>query len=976
MNKHFSRHLIFIIYIISFINGSDVKYFQQDIKYEIDVTLNDKEHSLSGFEKIEYTNNSPDTLDFIWFHLWPNAYKNDSTAFAKQHIRMNNLRFSNSEKKDRGFIDSLNFIVNGTRTNIEQHPEWIDVIKLILPNKLLPNKSIIIETPFYVKLPLVFSRLGHSGNHYEITQWYPKPAVYDHKGWHEMPYLTMGEFYSEFGVFDVKITLPVDYRIMATGDLVNGQDEYRWLDSLSILGDSLHALSKKEFKSEIKLMQKESNMKNNSDSLSIRMKTLHFRQKNVHDFAWFADKNWIVRKGSLFLSDSTKKITLWSFYLPKNAELWEHSIEYLHDSGYWYSKFYGDYPYDHLTAVDGDLSAGGGMEYPNITVISSGGSQDLLEYVIMHEVGHNWFYGIIGSNERDHTWMDEGLNQYSNIRYWQKKYQSRNEQILIQDIIQNKIGIGKNISFSWINYASYVGNAIDKDAQPLHYTADEYSQSNYGQHYMKTAVFMRFLEHYLGEDKIDIIFKDFFDQWKFKHPYPEDLEDIFNAHVNENLDWFFDNVFENTTYIDYGVTEKRNKFVLFNSGNFVCPVEVVYYDKYDVELEREWINGIENEVILNPPSETIKVKIDPDEHMPDINRTNNGTSKNYEFNFVWDKPNYFNYVFNIVPWFFSYNYYNGFTPGLNIFSGFSPGYVGSGNTASLLYDFKNNKPIGSISFTRLLRGINMFHESVFKLRFDRTSGRTGMNTSISGTFKEPFLDSPISNLNVNLFYHILKSSALNPLLYDGGRFIVGAIDYNKKWQLNKESSLGLSTGMKLGKEFSQIFFTVSGNHSFTKKINTKIRFYLSDYLFNRNLPSQYKTFLSGSTDPDFQENILDRTGKSENLKVLTDLLYDGGPGLRGLVLNENGNPFYSEKQAWSLRIDQKSPYLPGDLFMDFGGLSESEDVFICLGFHLGPLVIPLYQSWEIHNSIPNDIEWVLDRLRISFDFTLPVRFNL
>ena len=107
-------------------------------------------------------------------------------------------------------------------------------------------------------------------------------------------------------------------------------------------------------------------------------------------------------------------------YLPKNAKIWKRSIEYLHDSGYWYSQFYGDYPYNHITAVDGDMSAGGGMEYPNITVISRSGSEDLLEYVIMHEVGHNWFYGILGNNERDFTWMDEGLNEYSNIRYWEK----------------------------------------------------------------------------------------------------------------------------------------------------------------------------------------------------------------------------------------------------------------------------------------------------------------------------------------------------------------------------------------------------------------------------------------------------------------------------------------------------------------------------------------------------------------------------
>ena len=194
MIKYCTIFSIFILYQSQLSYGSEMEYFQQDVKYEIEVTLNDKDHSLSGFEKIEYTNNSYDTLDFIWFHLWPNAYKNDSTAFAKQQIRMNNMRFANSEKIDRGYIDSLNFVVDGIKADLIQHPEWIDVCKIILPNKLLPNQSVLIETPFFIKLPLVFSRLGHSGQHYEITQWYPKPAVYDHKGWHEMPYLNMGEF--------------------------------------------------------------------------------------------------------------------------------------------------------------------------------------------------------------------------------------------------------------------------------------------------------------------------------------------------------------------------------------------------------------------------------------------------------------------------------------------------------------------------------------------------------------------------------------------------------------------------------------------------------------------------------------------------------------------------------------------------------------------------------------------------------------
>ncbi|MFQ6678726.1 MAG: M1 family metallopeptidase, partial [Fidelibacterota bacterium] len=394
-----------LLITISFLLGEN-QYFQQEVAYHISVTLDDSAHTLTAFEKLVYMNHSPDTLDYLWFHLWPNAYKNDETAFAKQMIANNSTRFHYSKEEKRGFIDSLDFRINGEQLKWEFHPEWIDVAKVYLPSALPPEGVVTIETPFFVKLPEVFSRLGHSGKHYEITQWYPKPAVYDSDGWHPMPYLNMGEFYSEFGTFDVEITLPKEYRIMATGDIVNGESEIAWLDSLALEGDSLHELDKKAFKKKIKELKSGGKStdkfslksifgKEKEDRSEQEYKTVHFHQENVHDFAWFADKKWIVRKGELWLADSTHKVTLWSMYLPKNAELWEKSIEYCHDAGYWYSRFYGDYPYNHISAVDGDLSAGGGMEYPNITVISSGGTKDLLEFVIMHEVGHNWFYGIL-----------------------------------------------------------------------------------------------------------------------------------------------------------------------------------------------------------------------------------------------------------------------------------------------------------------------------------------------------------------------------------------------------------------------------------------------------------------------------------------------------------------------------------------------------------------------------------------------------
>ena len=197
------------------------QYWQQEVNYTIEVSLNDKEHSLTGFEKIEYINNSPDTLTFIWFHIWPNAYKTDKTAFSDQKLENGDTKFYFSDKKQKGYINRLDFKVDNKTAEIQDHPEHIDIIKLILPVPLPPGQKTIITTPFHVKLPFNFSRGGHDGDSYQVTQWYPKPAVYDRNGWHPMPYLDQGEFYSEFGSFDVSITVPENYVVGATGVLQN-----------------------------------------------------------------------------------------------------------------------------------------------------------------------------------------------------------------------------------------------------------------------------------------------------------------------------------------------------------------------------------------------------------------------------------------------------------------------------------------------------------------------------------------------------------------------------------------------------------------------------------------------------------------------------------------------------------------------------------------------------------------------------------
>lgn len=958
---------------------ANTDYFQQQVNYDIQVALDDSAHTLTAYGKIAYTNNSPDTLNFIWFHLWPNAYKNDSTAFALQQKRQRRTHFLDSKDKDRGYIDSLDFTINKASVEWEFHPDWIDVAKVHLPQPLVPGGSVTIETPFFVKLPEVFSRLGHSGKHYEITQWYPKPAVYDHKGWHSMPYLNQGEFYSEFGTFDVKITLPKDYRIMATGDLVNGDEEYTWLDSLAVAGDSLHMLSKKEFKKKIKALKKEHKKgrkkKDKGETVSgpQELKTLHFHQENVHDFAWFADKRWLVRKGNLLLGDSTRNITLWSFYLPKNAELWENSVEYLHDSGYWYSKFYGDYPYNHITAVDGDLSAGGGMEYPNITVISSGGSKDLLERVIMHEVGHNWFYGILGSNERDHTWMDEGLNSYTTIRYWQKKYADRGEQIIIQDFVQNKLGIAKHLSFGWLNYLQYVNIAKTRDVQPLNLTADDFRAGNYGQNYSKTAAFTRFLQHYLGEEKMDEIMQDFYETWKFRHPYPEDFQVIFKQHTDQDLSWYFDGVFNKTTYIDYGIRAEHDRFVITKHGTMDVPVEVVFYNREGKELRKDWVEGFQWQKVLIPPAGTTFAQIDPHEHMPDAVRANNSTRRKVRVNFVWDRPNYYDHELNIVPWLFSYNYYNGFTPGLMLFSGFTPGYE-SGISILTLYDFKHSKVVGGGYYSKTLGPIGMFHSASTSVRLTQLAGRRGGKLNFSGTLKKPLVRRPLGKLKTSLYFHDLDSTALDPVLYDSGQFYVGNLEYLHQWNPNRYLNYSLGAGVKIGNGFAKGNFMGNISYWFSKKINTKIRGWIGTFINAENIPLQYRTYLSGSIDPDFDANPLDRTGTSKWLGILNRQFIRNGPGLRGMVLDDNNDPLATTEFVWSFNMDQTLPYLPMKLFVDVSGGSEFKETFADAGIQLGPLFIPIYQSWESKNKTPDNIQWILNRLRLELSIDNPFSF--
>ena len=293
-----------------------------------------------------------------------------------------------------------------------------------------------------------------------------------------------------------------------------------------------------------------------------------------------------------------------------------------------------------------------------------------------------------------------------------------------------------------------------------------------------------------------------------------------------------------------------------------------------------------------------------------------------------------------------------------------------------MYDFKHNKPVGGFSITRPIRSISLFHVSSLNINMNHGSGRTGFNARITGTIKEPYVKSPVARINANLFYHYLDSTALDPFLYDGGKFLITSLRYSKNWKLNIDSKLAFHIGIKMGKYFSRSFLSSDVEHRFTKNIAINIRLFVSGYLFTEDLPAQYRTYLSGSIDPDFEQNILDRTGNSKSFQVLSHIYYDGGPALRGLVLDKYGRPLTTEKMAWSLQINQEFSYIPGDIFFDIGGITEKKNPFIVSGLQFGPFLLPFYQSWELEHKFPNNIEWTLERIRLDVNVSLPFGFNI
>ena len=591
------------------------EYWQNSADYVLEATLDDKTHTISGNVTIHYTNNSPETLDFIWLYLEQNRFTENSRGTLTTPVQGN--RYS-------GDIEG-GFELKGVsaRTNTGTSSKYLinDTRMQLFLDKPLAAKGgeVEIKMNFKFKVPVHgMDRMGRldvkDGTIYAIAQWYPRVAVFDDVvGWNTEPYLGAGEFYCEYGNFDVKITAPANQTVICSGILQNPKDV------LTSTQQERWAQAEKSDKT-VYIIKPNEVGKPSAHAKTSGMLTWHFKMENTRDVAWASSTAFIWDAAQMNLGDG--KTGLAQSVYPKESNegknSWNRSTEFTKASIEFYSNTYYPYPYHNAINVAASV---GGMEYPGVSFCSyrSRDAGDLWD-VTDHEFGHNWFPMIVGSNERRYPWMDEGLNTF--INHYSTAAFNNGEFPTTGDKPRSLVGYLTFQNREGIDTSPEVANARN-----LAYTA----------YYKPSAGLFMLREYILGPERFDNAFKSYIRTWAYKHPQPNDFFNHIENVAGEDLDWFWKGWFYGNGNIDLGITSVKSYtggylITLENKGQIPMPMvlEVIYTDnsKETVSLPVEiWQRGNSWTHLLKTNKEVQRVVFDPNKMVPDINILNDTWNK-------------------------------------------------------------------------------------------------------------------------------------------------------------------------------------------------------------------------------------------------------------------------------------------------------------------------------------------------------------
>ena len=600
--KYNALVLPFFFGIMSFVYGqNNYGYWQQHVDYTMDVKMDVDTFSYGGTQKLIYTNNSPDDLERVFYHLFYNAFQPGSEmdvrsiTIADADSRVGD-RISKLQKEDLGFINVISLTQNSMPL---KYAVVGTVLEVELNTSIKSGKSAVFEMVFEGQVPPVIRRAGKNSNEgvaLSMAQWYPKMAEYDFEGWHADPYIGR-EFHGVWGDFDVKLTLNKKYTVGGTGYLQNPNE----------IG---HGYGVKETKEE-------------SDVL-----TWHFIAPNVHDFTWAADPNFI--HDTLQVPDGPMLHFLYKKSLKrKYKKRWRDLQVPTSEIMQYYSGSVGKYPYKQYSVIQG---GDGGMEYGMCTLITGERSFESLVGVTAHEIGHTWFQFLMASNESKHPWLDEGFAEYTCT------------------FIENTIFDVNTTEPLKRHYDRYYSLAKSGKEQPMSTHADRfaYNASYSISTYSKGAVLLAQLRYIVGETNFEKTLKKYFNDWAFKHPTPNDFIRCAEKISGLELEWFLTDWTQTINTIDYSVKsavslEGQTAITLERIGLMPMPVEVQVLMKdggiknYYIPLQM--MRGekplLDSEVLLNDwawayPEYTFSVAMDPskiDTITVDINKATADVNK-------------------------------------------------------------------------------------------------------------------------------------------------------------------------------------------------------------------------------------------------------------------------------------------------------------------------------------------------------------
>ena len=599
------------------------KYWQNRADYILKATIDTNSNLLTGIEDIQYTNNSPDALSSIWLQLDQNIYREDArsnfyTANARRSKSTGGGHTEGYEFKEvtieyKGKAIKADYIINDTRMQIR------------LANELLPKEKINIHIQYHYTIPGIFGgRTDYfetkNGKIYEIAQWYPRMCVYDDlQGWNTLPYLGSGEFYCEYGDFDYSITVPNGMVVAGSGELQNENEV------LSAQQKERLALAKRSDKT---VMIRTINEVNNSTgNPGAGMKTWHFKMLNTRDVAFGFSKAYVWDAAKVNLPGGKKCLAM-SVYPVEVAgdTAWGRSTEYLKKSIEYFSKKWLVYPYP--VAIN-EAGRAGGMEYPGIVFDPINSKGEDLYSVTAHEIGHNWFPMIVGSDERRFAFMDEGFNTFIDI-------------YAAEDFNNGEYAPKRDGE-----YAPGKGNPSDEiipllqdeNAPTMMARADMLTEKyRHPLVYFKPALGLVLLrEVVLGHDRFDYAFKKYTERWAYKHPAPEDFFRTINSEAGEDLSWFWKEWFFNNWQLDLAVQsvsyvdndyKKGAEVTIVNRQKMAmpCSIEIILKDgtKQEINLPVEtWMQSAVHTIYLQTTQPLQSVTIDPTAILPDSNRENN-----------------------------------------------------------------------------------------------------------------------------------------------------------------------------------------------------------------------------------------------------------------------------------------------------------------------------------------------------------------